>query len=65
MSGDARGNRPATIGFRLAAVAWGVRLSTVAIVVGLLMAIVLLPIPGASILGLLIAGVGLAARFLL
>ena len=29
------------------------------------MAIVLLPIPGASILGLLIAGVGLAARFLL
>lgn len=28
------------------------------------MTIVLLPIPGASILGLLIVGIGLAARFL-
>ncbi|WP_268744626.1 hypothetical protein [Candidatus Halobonum tyrrellensis] len=40
------------------------RLSTIAVVVGLLMAVLLLPIPGASILGLLLVVVGLAYRFL-
>ena len=58
------GNRSATTGFRKAPLRSGVRLSTIAIAVGLVMAVLLIPIPGASILGLLIVAAGLAWRFL-